>query len=181
MSAWKAIVAALVIFFAGAVSGAMAARLYLSKSVRQPPPPFPGGPHMPSTSQRMEFLRRIGSKLDLTPQQQERINLLVNESQQRMKALWEPVAPQAQEEMRQLRKKIEAELTSEQRERYDKLLKERPFRKPGEQPSSRRREGRGESQAERPWPSAAGGPAPAPRGGGDAPVPAPPTPAPPPR
>jgi Spy/CpxP family protein refolding chaperone len=146
---WKAILAALVIFLAGAASGGLAARLYLGEHYRPAPRASAGGPPVPWTAQRGEFLRRIGSQLDLTADQRQRIDRMINESQQRMKGLWEPVAPLAQEEMRQLRRNIAAELTSSQRERFDKLLEKRGPRRPGELTNQHRREGRWEGPPQR--------------------------------
>ncbi len=92
----------------------------------------------------MDFIRRMGPKLDLTKEQQEKIDSILHESQQRMRKLWEPLAPQAQAEMTDVRKRIDAVLTTAQHERFEKLLKERPAHPSGDASGWRRREGRGE-------------------------------------
>ena len=74
----------------------------------------------------MDLLRRLEHRLGLTEEQREKINVLVQESQDRMRALWEPVAPKARAEFERLHELIAAELTPEQREKYEALLKERP-------------------------------------------------------
>jgi hypothetical protein len=137
---WKAILAALIIFLAGAVSGGVGIPLYRAKAAKSarlrrtielPAPP---------ALQRIEFLRRTGAKLDLTPEQQEHIDRHLQQAQQRIRKLWEPVAPEAQEELRQLRRQIREELRPAQRERFDQLLRERQARPAADTPERRRPE-----------------------------------------
>jgi hypothetical protein len=142
---WKAIVAALLIFVAGAVSGGLAGHLYRAKSQKPPRALFLRGPAAPWLAQRLELLRRLEHKLNLTPAQCQRINRALHESQERIRELWQPVAPQAEEEMRQLHRRIEAELTPGQREQFKRLLKRRPPRPPAEQPGWRWRGDRDEA------------------------------------
>lgn len=128
MNPWKAIVAALVIFLAGMTSGAFAAHLYRAKTRHGPRVVSPGDPVTPPIAQRYDFLRRLGERLDLSATQRQRIDQLILESQQRMRELWKPVESPAREELRRLRKAIEAELTPEQRLRYEALHKSRTNR-----------------------------------------------------
>ncbi len=145
MRPWRAILAASIIFLAGVASGALATRLY--STVQKPQaPPIIGPPPTPWIAQRMDFIRRMGPKLDLSKEQQEKLDSILHESQQRMRKLWEPLAPQAQAEMADVRKRIDAVLTSVQHERFEKLLKERPAHPtPGETLGKRRREARGDA------------------------------------
>ena len=144
MRPWKAILAAFVIFIAGAASGGLAARLYLSAARKPQTSSMAGKPPTPWIAQRMDFIRRMEPKLELTKEQQEKIDAILHASQQRMRKLWEPLAPQAEAEMADVRRRIDAVLTAAQHERFEKLLKERPARAPGDNPGWRRREGRGE-------------------------------------
>jgi len=137
VNSWKPIAAAAVIFAAGLGSGVLGAQLYRQYQ-RPPGPVVPGGPPMPGAAERMELLRRWAGRLDLTRDQRERVDALVHQSQQRVRELWEPVAPKAREELRELRHQIEAELTPEQRTRFETLAKEHP-RQP--QDHRRRRDG----------------------------------------
>jgi hypothetical protein len=146
VKAWKAIVAALVIFIAGTVSGGLAGHLCRAKSQKPSRASFPGGPPAPWLAERLELLRRMENKLNLTPAQCLRVDRAVRESQERIRELWEPVAPQAQEEMRQLCRRIEAELTPPQREQFKRLLKHRPLRPEAEQPGWRWRGDRRDAQ-----------------------------------
>lgn len=148
MKPWRAILAALVIFVAGLLSGVLASHLYRAKNPQPPPAPFPGGPPMPGMGFRMELMRRMGDRLQLSPEQRERIDRYVQESQQRMRELWQPVEPKAQAELKRLREQIEAELSPEQREALERFFKERPSRGPGDGSSWHRRDGRPDGRPE---------------------------------
>lgn len=137
MNRWKAILAVTVIFAAGFGSGVLATNLY-----RQPQRPARKQSAValpPWTVERMDFMRRWAGRLDLKPEQHARIDALVNESQQRVRGWWRPLVPQVQEELKLLRRRIEAELSPEQRARFESLAKERPARVPTE--GRRRKDG----------------------------------------
>ncbi len=139
---WKVVGAAVVIFGAGVISGSVATRLYQNYSK---PPPFrpPEGPRPPWVGQRMDFLRHMKDTLRLSPEQAERIDRLIKESQQRTRELWEPMAPRFQAEMERLKAAVDAELTPEQRAMAAELQKRR-FSRPWEDRSpGRRPEGQG--------------------------------------
>lgn len=74
--------------------------------------------------QRLEFLRRAQRDLDLTPEQRQRIEGYVKDSQEQIRRLWEPMAPRAKAEMDELRQRIRGELSEAQRERFDQALAE---------------------------------------------------------
>ena len=150
MNTWKVILATMVIFGTGVITGALVVRQ--SGNMRPPfrPPddrverPLPpsllaeGG--IPQGHvQRMEFLNRVQRELNLAPGQRARIEKIIGDGQARTKELWEPVAKQMRQEMQQVRERIRAELTPEQRIRFEELLKQRPPRKPGEPPIQDRR------------------------------------------
>lgn len=124
---WKAISAALLLFFAGVISGVMAQRLIASRTQLTSPnaKPNPTRAHMPWANQRMDFVQRLTRDLALTPEQAAQIDQIMKESQQRMRDLWEPVAPKAQEEMDRSRAAVDAVLTEEQRARMEELFKRR--------------------------------------------------------
>lgn len=121
MKAWKVILAALVLFAAGATTGAVIARwqahrAYKAEQSKRSPLP-------PMAWQRLEFLRRAQRDLSLNDEQKARIDGLLKDSQERFRKLWEPIAPQARAEFETLRDRIRAELTPEQQQRFDELLK----------------------------------------------------------
>ena len=118
MKPWKVILAALLIFSTGLVTGSLVtARV---RPAARPPVGLPG------LTQRIEMMRRMERQLDLSAEQRERIEAIFHDSHQRMKQLWEPLAPQVAEETRHVRDRIEAELTPAQKEKFEQLLKQRP-------------------------------------------------------
>lgn len=145
--------AAILLFAAGVLTGSFGTSAFHSQSrPRNPRPPSPASLHSPSTPvasgaglsggsstnrrseraavrppgwQRFEALKRLEDQIQLAPDQKERIRTLVRESEQRIRADWEPVVPRIQTEIRDLRRRIAAELNPEQRERFDQLLERR--------------------------------------------------------
>jgi Spy/CpxP family protein refolding chaperone len=117
--------AALVIFAAGVVTGG------LTVNLRRPPAvprwAAPGAePSRPWLTQRLagqqgELFRRMERQLELTPDQRQRIEAIVKESQERVRALAEDLAPRTREELRRMREKIREELTPEQRRKFERL------------------------------------------------------------
>lgn len=97
----------------------------------RPGPRLPGG-------QRIEVLRRMEESIPLDPLQRDRIRALVQEAEQRMQRDWEAVLPRVRSEMRDLNRRIDAELRPEQRARLDALLGRRAGRRTNDAPSSLR-------------------------------------------
>ena len=126
MSAWKAMVAAIIIFVAGCATGAFAVR-WLSKAAT----PYANAHFTPGMGkvQRLEYVRRLERHLKLTPEQKENVEQILRESQERMKKLWEPISPEMQREFQAAREKIQALLTTEQLAQYQELMKPHPWRK----------------------------------------------------
>lgn len=140
MNVWKVILAALVIFAAGVITGGLTVRLKIQEvPERRTAPPGP---------RRGDLLDRMQRQLYLTPLQRERIEVVLRESHERMKTLWDSIAPQAQEEQRRVHELIKAELTPEQQQTFETMMKARGPRFPDEkrrfeerrEPRSSRRE-----------------------------------------
>lgn len=137
MREWKIVVAALVIFGAGVVTGGLTVRLARSVSFRQPmvvgsvQEPMGGtGPRAPKSNllmrhevQMRDLMRRMDQRLDLTPQQRSRIEGLVADTQRRMQQILSETAPRTRDEIRELHHRIRSELTLEQRREYDRLTR----------------------------------------------------------
>lgn len=126
MNTWKLILATMVIFGTGVVTGGLLVRHSEFARVRQiqrPPgqvrpvvAPSPGG-------MRLEFLRRIQRELDLSPEQRELVDKALKESQERSKKIMEPVAPGLRLEIQRAKEEFRSILRQDQRDRFDELLK----------------------------------------------------------
>jgi len=143
MNSWKIILAAVVIFGAGVLTGGLLvnyvdlahgpnARFLFWRENPRPQmhdegqPPREGFPHPPSPEMsRNEFLGRLDKTLMLTPKQHEAIAKIIAEGQERNWEIWTNVAfPKIHQEMEQVRQRIRAELTSEQQEKFAAMVKE---------------------------------------------------------
>ena len=166
MNAWKVILATLVIFVAGLVTGGLlvsysdrAQQKQRRSNPRENPnramgnvsgPNLRDGQRPPNLPNRlphglsMEFLQRLDSELHLTPDQRERIEKIITTGQQRNKELWERIAPELRREIAESQKRIREELTAQQKVRFEELMKQRPPRKGDEmtQPDRRPRDQR---------------------------------------
>jgi Spy/CpxP family protein refolding chaperone len=118
---WKVILATVVIFGAGVLTGALVVRYipadYGSRHQHGAPGGSPGG-------MRLEFLRRMQRDFDLTPEQRERIDKLLKQSQERTRKIMEPVSPLLHQELQRAKTEFREALTPEQQVRFDELLKQ---------------------------------------------------------
>ena len=128
MNPWKVILATLVIFAAGMVTGGLAMKRLQ---------PLPTTTKVPPSLQRVELLRRMAKRLDLTPSQQERIEQIVRESQERTKKAWEQIRPMIHDEFQRVQDRIRDELSPEQEKKFEKLLTESRDRRRKDNPSGR--------------------------------------------
>lgn len=141
---WKVILATMVIFGAGVVTGGLLVRQ--SQKVRPFPPaglnqhPPTAQPQRPASgsSSRLDFLRRIQPQLNLSPDQHQQIERVFVESQERTRKLMEPVTPQIREELQRAKDEFRQILTPRQQRVFDTLLKQQqqPRRDPRRQPGS---------------------------------------------
>ena len=116
----------MVIFGTGVLTGALVAGYTVNLVNAQPQrsgiagrsfePGSPGG-------MRLEFLRRTQRDLDLTAEQQERIDKLLKQSQERTRKIMEPVVPQLHTELQRAKGEFREVLTPAQQARFDDLLK----------------------------------------------------------
>ena len=115
MNAWKVILATLVIYSAGLITGGLL--------VRQGRPPFVPPPQRPPLPPREEsfvppmmqerFLEQMRVRLDLTPEQFSRLKTIFAESRERTRIINDLVRPEMQAEIQHVRKRILDELTPE--------------------------------------------------------------------
>ena len=126
MNPWKVILATMVIFSTGVVTGGLLVRYsHLDRPHRLPRSANGHSPQTPTPGfTRLEFLRRAQGALDLTTEQREQADKLIGESQERMKKLWEPITPKIREELHQTKAQFRALLRPEQQMRFDTLSKQ---------------------------------------------------------
>ena len=126
MNSWKPILAALVIFAAGVVTGGLTVNLRTR-------PASPGvrileqraAPSQSWDNRIRELGKRMERQLDLTAEQRDRIEIIVRDSQRRIKSVFDEATPKAREEFRETRTKIREVLTPEQRKKFEELFKPR--------------------------------------------------------
>lgn len=124
MSPWKVILATLVIFIAGLVTGAVGVK----KILKPPGPGNRGYEPMQPWMLRENFRAELDRRLDLSPEQNARIERAMHEGQERVKEIWSLVGPEMQAELRAVREEIRRELTPDQRRRFDELMRDRKMR-----------------------------------------------------
>lgn len=132
MRFWKVILATLVIFGAGVITGALVVNLRYPEEARPLSVKASATTAPPLQIQRKEFFQRMKRELKLRAEQQQHIEQIIHESQQRTQPLWDQVAPQMRDELRGTKEKIRSELDPEQQIKFDELFKPRNPRKPEE-------------------------------------------------
>jgi len=141
VSPWKVILATMIIFGSGVITGALVikttqrgghshegkqtASVHAKEAKNNSAPPW--------VLQRVEFQRKMEKQLDLTPDQKTRIEKIMHESQEHTKPLWDQIAPQMREELKKVHEQIRAELTPTQQKKFEELLK-KPNRKSEDSP-----------------------------------------------
>ncbi len=125
MNSWKVILATMVIFAAGVVTGGILTwRLQQANLMRRT--------HRPAelstpAGWRLEFLRRAQRELDLSPDQREKVDKILKQSQERTRDILEPVSPQLRAEMQRTKEEFRSVLSADQQAKFDEILK-KPLR-----------------------------------------------------
>jgi hypothetical protein len=136
VNSWKVILATMVIFGSGVVTGGLLVRF--AERGREHRPQRVAGvvrPAQPALAGvlRIEFLRRVERELALTPAQREPVDRILRDGQERMKKLMDTVEPRRRDEYRKTIEEFRAVLTPEQRKRLDGLLKQQQQQRAREQ------------------------------------------------
>jgi Spy/CpxP family protein refolding chaperone len=118
VNTWKVILATLVLFGAGVVTGGLLVQhSILAKSPRAQHPAGVARQTPPSPwGMRYEFLRRMGRDLDLTQEQRDRIDKILTESQEQTRKA-------VHEEFQRTKTAFREVLTPEQQTKFDDLIK----------------------------------------------------------
>jgi Spy/CpxP family protein refolding chaperone len=151
---WKPILAAVVIFAAGFITGGLTLDLrrtpsadaasWSPKPQDQPqagwPPrfregspreggPFRDGPPGTGREKHLEDLtQRMEKDLGLTPEQRDQVEAIIRGTHERVRALVDGVRPETQAEFRRMESEIKALLTAEQAAKFDELAQQRRSR-----------------------------------------------------
>jgi Spy/CpxP family protein refolding chaperone len=122
VSRWKVLSAAFVIFAAGAATGGILVRTFVPRIEKRThvTPPLPM-----STQKRMEYVDKLAREVQLTPEQRQKVEGIIAASQERMKIIWDGVAPRVKEEYHCSRREISEILTPEQRDKMKRWHRER--------------------------------------------------------
>ena len=152
MNTWKVILATLVIFITGVVTGGLLVS-YADRAPQKNRPPRqraegrpPGNnqnlpplanprelssPRFPNPMQNrlqrgvsLEFLQKLDAEIHLTTGQHERIEQIITDGQLRNKEIWERISPELRREMAETQKRIREILTPEQHARFEELMKQ---------------------------------------------------------
>jgi len=143
---WKVILATLVIFGTGVVTGGLLVGVIGRINVHPRFAPLldhaahatPTGPTAnpdrvvlpmgtpPRRALSKEFLERLNRELKLSPEQRQQVEEILTTGQEHTKAIWEKVAPEMRAEMKETREQIRAVLSPEQNARFQELMKARP-------------------------------------------------------
>ena len=124
MSPWKVILATMVIFICGVVTGALVIK---TQGWRPPSPAGAGrfsniGP--PGRAPVEEFVRQLKGRLALTTNQCEKIARIMQDSQSTIAGIRQSYAPQIEKEVEKAHLAITNWLNPEQQIKYAELLKE---------------------------------------------------------
>ena len=136
MSQWRVILATLIIFGSGVITGGLLVKN--TQPAKAPLKRKEGSAPNAWVAQRLEFHKRIEKELDLQPDQKQKIEQVFRGSQERMKPFWEKVSPQLREEVARVETEIKTHLNPDQQKKFEELLKSRP-RKQDKSPDEKRR------------------------------------------
>ena len=132
MNSWKIILATVVIFGCGVVTGGLLVN-YVERAHPEIRRPFAGARHDRPGSQEsqlprpqmlnQQFVEQLDAALHLTPEQREKIGKIIADGQERNRDLWRLVS-------QDVRQRIRAVLTPEQRKQFEGLMKQLSPRRP---------------------------------------------------
>jgi Spy/CpxP family protein refolding chaperone len=139
---WKVILATVVIFGAGVLTGGFlvdAVHDGHPRSAHRPPPnadakpPRPAEIPLPRMAEKMgkQFVQQLNDTLKLTPEQLGKIEKVIAEGQEKNHEIWTNAAPKMRAVMQEVNQQIRAELTAEQLKQFEELLKHPPKRPAG--------------------------------------------------
>jgi hypothetical protein len=142
MNSWKVILATVVIFGAGVLTGGLLVNYvdlahgptvrfpFLSQNPRRQMgelEPHPGELPRPRPPEiwRKEFIGHLDKRLNLTPEQHQAISKIIAEGQEQNREIWRTnAAPKMRQVMEQVLQRIRAKLTPEQRKQFEAMTRQ---------------------------------------------------------
>ncbi len=140
VSTWRIVLAALVIFGAGVLTGAVSSGLATRvarehRTLNRPPGAGPARTNnvsdrglskvRPPGSVRLEQMVRLTKDLGLSVSQQAALDRLAGDTEARLREIWKPVLPEAKAEVDGFSRKLQEILTQEQRSRLAQAIEKR--------------------------------------------------------
>ena len=137
MNSWKVILATLVIFGAGVVTGGLLVNYAIrsnggvgsapgvATAANPQQRPFQMPALTPWQLRNRDLVHKMDRELDLTTEQRDHIAKIIADSQERTRALWKPIAPQMNRELQRVHAQIRDELTPDQQKKFDEIMKPR--------------------------------------------------------
>ncbi len=126
---WKPILAALIIFAAGYVTGGLTLGGYRGGATRDEPVRAEQRrgpkPERSKDGHLRDLCGRLQEELRLTPSQRERIEEIVRLAHERVKVVADKMRPLIRSEFKQMERDILEELTPEQAEKFEAIIRER--------------------------------------------------------
>lgn len=121
MNSWKVILATIVIFGAGVITGGL-----LVNHVQHPFHPRIDDLPQPLRPEMFnkQFVKQLNDKLQLSKQQSEQIQKIIAQGQENIHDLWKIIGPQYQSDLRDTREQIKEVLSPEQRKQFELLMKQ---------------------------------------------------------
>jgi len=130
MNSWKVILATVVVFAAGVLTGGLLVNYVVDHAHPRSQTggrgqSHPGEPLQPRAPEmlRKEFIEHLDDTLKLTPAQHAAIQKIFAEGQEQNRQIWTNVAPRLRQEMEQIHQRIRAELNPDQQKRFEKMVK----------------------------------------------------------
>jgi hypothetical protein len=129
VNSWKVILATIVIFGAGVFTGGLLVNqvkhpLIRRESSRPVTPAETLPPAVTPEFLKKQFIQQLSDKLDLSLQQSNQIQRIIDQGQQNTHDLWKLVAPQFQVVWHDTRQQIRDVLTPEQKKQFETLMKQ---------------------------------------------------------
>jgi Spy/CpxP family protein refolding chaperone len=137
VNTWKVILATVVIFVAGVLTGGLLVHHSNQSGAVQKNPEMVHTASLQNTNAsrefklppplmgplRKDFVDRLQRELKITAPQKERIEKIICDGQEQTRIIWEEIAPDMHETIIETKEKIRAELTPEQQSKFQELFK----------------------------------------------------------